>query len=96
MTISNVTVHLTQTPGQVVLYDAAGPYPALQVGSELTLLLDQASTATMQAVIDQLSKAIAARAEADATSAVGPQGETPAEDTVRWIGVPQQRGEAAA
>ena len=95
MTISNVTVHLTQTPGQVVLHDAAGPYPALQLGSELTLLLDQAPTATMQAVIDQLTKAIAARTEADAP-VTGPQAKTLAEDTVRWIGVPQQRGEAAA
>jgi hypothetical protein len=96
MSISNVTVHLTQTPEQVVLYDAAGPYPALQVGSELTLLLDQAPTATMQAVIEQLTKAIAARTEADTAPVTGPQAKTLAEDTVRWIGVPQQRGEAAA
>ncbi|MGW0780402.1 hypothetical protein [Streptomyces sp. NPDC002913] len=96
MSIPNVTIHLDSDADKVLLHDAAGPYPTLQIGTELTMLLDQAPTATMQAVIDQLAKAIAARAEADTAPAAAPQVEQAAEDTVRWIGVPQQRGEAAA
>lgn len=91
MSISNVTVHLDSAADQVLLHDAAGPYPVLQIGTELTVILDQASTATMQAIIDRLTEAVEAR---DAAAEVPAQ--VAAEDGVRLISVPYQRDRRAA
>ncbi|MFJ8923924.1 hypothetical protein ACIREK_31155 [Streptomyces sp. NPDC102415] len=91
MSISNVTVFLNMAADKVVLHDAAGQYPVLQFGSELTMLLDQAPTDTLQAIIDRLTEAVEAR---DAAAEVPNQ--VAAEDGVRHIGVPVQRDRWAA
>lgn len=91
MSISNVTVHLDAAADGVLLHDAAGPYPVLQVGTELTVHLDQAPTATLQALIDRLTEAVAAREAAAEVPA-----QVAAEDGVRRIGVPYQRDRRAA
>ncbi|MDQ0792057.1 hypothetical protein [Streptomyces sp. B1I3] len=91
MSLTNVVMHLDMRADKVVLHDANGPYPALQFGSEFTMLLEQAPTATMQAIIDRLTEAVEARE----TAAEVPS-QVAAEDGIRFIGVPYQRTGRAA
>ncbi|MGH3585036.1 MAG: hypothetical protein ACRDQ0_01830 [Pseudonocardia sp.] len=91
MSISNVTIHLTTPPEHLALHNAAGPYPLLQFGTELTLHLDQTPTGTLNALVDLLTKAVEARdAAADVPAQVA------AEDGVRTIGIPFQQDRRAA
>ncbi|MFE9777797.1 hypothetical protein ACFYPA_06520 [Streptomyces sp. NPDC005775] len=89
--ITNVTVHLDGTPDQVTLYDAAGPFPVVQIGSAMTLHVDQTPTETLLAFAAALTEAAEARnADTDVAAQVA------AEDGVRSIGIPVQRSAVAA
>lgn len=91
MSIPHVDVHLDSAADQVLLHGAPGSYPHLTIGTELTVHLDQASTATLQAVIDRLTEAVEAREQAAEVAA-----QVAAEDGVRHIGVPVQRNGSVA
>ncbi|WP_327335935.1 hypothetical protein OG384_04670 [Streptomyces sp. NBC_01324] len=89
--ITSVTVHLDGTPDQVTLHDSKGLYPVLQIGSALTLHIDQTPTETLLAVAAALVEAAEAR---DTAADVADQ--VAAEDGVRHIGVPYQRNGSVA
>lgn len=85
---SNVTIHLDGAD-EITLHD--GEFPVLQIGTALTMHLDEAPAETLLAV----AAALTALADACAT-VLDVAAQVAAEDGVRFVGVPYQRGPVAA